>query len=112
MAPMIFRLTFLLAGHRIVRALVALTAMSAIEAHAEAGAASAAGGCKLATVGTGMVSAVVDGRTLMLDDGREVRLLGIEAAPLSHALGVEAKLALEAAVVGRFHRHHLEAQRA
>jgi len=36
--------------------------------------------CKLTMIGTGAVAAVRDGRTLALDDGREVRLAAIEVA--------------------------------
>ena len=34
--------------------------------------------CKLTALGTAKVAAVRDGGTLMLDDGRELRLAGIE----------------------------------
>jgi endonuclease YncB( thermonuclease family) len=37
-----------------------------------------ADGCPLEAVGTGKVHAVVDGRSFLLDDGREIRLPGIE----------------------------------
>jgi endonuclease YncB( thermonuclease family) len=50
--------------------------------------------CKAASLGTGQVQSVLDGRTLQLTDGREVRLAGIEA-PQS------AKAALETLVAGR-----------
>jgi endonuclease YncB( thermonuclease family) len=53
-------------------------------------------GCKPATIGTGKVSAVIDGRTVRLSDGREVRLAGIEV-PERDA----AKAALEALASGR-----------
>ncbi len=36
--------------------------------------------CKLTAIGTGNVTTVRDGGTMMLDDGRELRLAGIEAA--------------------------------
>ncbi len=36
--------------------------------------------CKLTALGTANVTAVLDGGTLMLDDGRELRLAGIEVA--------------------------------
>jgi endonuclease YncB( thermonuclease family) len=38
--------------------------------------------CDLPLVTTGRVRSVIDGRTLMLEDGREVRLAAIEVAPL------------------------------
>ena len=50
--------------------------------------------CKPAILGTAQVRSVLDGRTVQLTDGREVRLAGIEA-PQS------AKVALEALVSGR-----------
>jgi len=52
--------------------------------------------CKLTTVATGMVASVIDGRTLVLDDGREVRLAAIEVAPPGEPAGAAAKSALEA----------------
>ena len=52
--------------------------------------------CKPATMGAGTVTAVIDGRTVKLTDGREVRLAGIEV-PDSQA----AKAALESLVSGR-----------
>ncbi len=42
-------------------------------------AAPARAACAGTPAGTGVVAAVRDGRTLLLDDGREVRLAGIEA---------------------------------
>src|ERR1043166_2090074 len=56
--------------------------------------------CKLTTVTTGTVAVVVDGRTLALDDGREVRLAAIEVAPPSEPAGAAAKAALETLVTG------------
>jgi endonuclease YncB( thermonuclease family) len=41
--------------------------------------------CKLTALGTATVAAVLDGGTLMLDDGRELRLAGIEIAAGSRA---------------------------
>jgi hypothetical protein len=37
-----------------------------------------AGGCQFNILGDGVVSAAIDARTLRLDDGREVRLAGVE----------------------------------
>ncbi len=55
--------------------------------------------CKLTPLGTATVSAVLDGGTLMLDDGRELRLAGIEIAAGSRdalqALAAGQKLRLE-----------------
>jgi len=50
--------------------------------------------CRLTPLGTAEVTAVRDGRTLMLKDGRELRLVAIEA-------GDESRAALEAAIGGR-----------
>jgi endonuclease YncB( thermonuclease family) len=49
--------------------------------------------CSLEAVGEGKVSAVVDGRSFLLDDGREVRLPGIEVplAPLPSEKGARAE---------------------
>jgi endonuclease YncB( thermonuclease family) len=52
--------------------------------------------CKLTTVAAGTVASVIDGRTLVLDDGREVRLAAIEVAPPTEPAGAAAKSALEA----------------
>ena len=38
--------------------------------------------CRLETVATGSVKSILDGRTFVLTDGREVRLAGIEVPPL------------------------------
>jgi endonuclease YncB( thermonuclease family) len=56
--------------------------------------------CKLTPVATGTVASVVDGHTLVLDDGREVRLAAIEVAPPSEPAGEAAKAALEALTAG------------
>ena len=53
------------------------------------------GNCKLATVGAGVVGAVVDPSTIMLDGAREVRLAAIEV-PASR--GDDARRALDALV--------------
>jgi endonuclease YncB( thermonuclease family) len=41
--------------------------------------------CQRETVATGTVKAIIDGRTFMLADGREIRLAGIEVPPLPAA---------------------------
>jgi len=51
-------------------------------------------GCKLTAIGTANVAVVRDGRTLLLDDGRELRLAGIEA-------GDDSRAALQELVAGR-----------
>jgi endonuclease YncB( thermonuclease family) len=65
-------------------------------------------GCRLTLLASGTVSAVVDGRTLILADGREVRLPGIEVpAPepseqrSAMAYGIIARDALAALVNGQ-----------
>jgi endonuclease YncB( thermonuclease family) len=50
-----------------------------------AGRAMAQDGCKLTPVGVATVAAVRDGRTLLLADGRELRLAGIEVTGDSRA---------------------------
>ncbi|TWC01329.1 endonuclease YncB(thermonuclease family) [Bradyrhizobium macuxiense] len=58
--------------------------------------ASHAAGCNFEIQGEGRVAAVVDARSLRLDDGREVRLAGIEVADRAKAMA-----ALTAQLVGR-----------
>ncbi|NEV01439.1 thermonuclease family protein [Bradyrhizobium sp. UFLA 03-164] len=57
---------------------------------------AAAGGCNFEIQGEGRVAAVVDARSLRLDDGREVKLAGIEVADRTKAVA-----ALTALLVGR-----------
>jgi endonuclease YncB( thermonuclease family) len=57
-------------------------------------AAAAQAACDGAPLGGGRVQSVIDGRTLLLADGREVRLAGIEAP-------YQSKAALEALVAGQ-----------
>jgi len=57
------------------------------------GTAAADDDCKLSPIGSAMVTAVRDGRTMQLSDGRELRLAAIEAGETSRA-------ALEALVGG------------
>jgi len=87
---------------------VALSAAAAAQAQAAAAgkkpaAAKPVAGseCKLTTAATSMVASVVDGRTLVLDDGREVRLAAIEVAPPNEPAGAAAKAALEALTAGQ-----------
>jgi hypothetical protein len=44
--------------------------------------ARSASACSGETVGRGSASRIVDGRSFVLDDGREVRLAAIEVPPL------------------------------
>ncbi len=57
-----------------------------------------AAGCAFESLGEGRVAAVTDARTFRLDDGREVRLAGIEPATPDKA---RAAAALSAIVMGR-----------
>ena len=57
-----------------------------------------AAGCAFESLGEGRVAAVIDARTFRLDDGREVRLAGIEPATPDKA---KAAAALSAIVMGR-----------
>ncbi len=56
-----------------------------------------AAGCAFESQGEGRVAAVIDARTFRLDDGREVRLAGIEPATPDKA---KAAAALSAIVRG------------
>ena len=87
---------------------VALSAATAAQAQAPAAGKKPAAAkpiasaeCKLTTIASGAVASVVDGRTLVLDDGREVRLAAIEVAPPHEPAGAAAKGALEALAAGR-----------
>jgi endonuclease YncB( thermonuclease family) len=55
-----------------------------------------AAGCLFASLGEGRVAAVIDARSFRLDDGREIRLAGIEPADTDKAKGTAAL----AAVIG------------
>jgi endonuclease YncB( thermonuclease family) len=77
-----------------------LVAGSALQARAQA-AAPHTSACRFEAVGAGRVSKVIDGRSVLLDDGREVRLAAIEVPALpapgdTGELGLVAKARLEA----------------
>src|SRR4030081_2559940 len=55
-----------------------------------AAAPAYAAGCSFESLGDGRVAAVIDARTFRLDDGREVRLAGIEPAVADRAKAVAA----------------------
>jgi endonuclease YncB( thermonuclease family) len=85
---------------------------AAAPARTAAAAPSAVPGaaCRFDVVGSGRVVGVPDGRSLELDDGREVRLAGIEVPPApnpgdagdsGHRAAAAAKAALESLVLGR-----------
>jgi endonuclease YncB( thermonuclease family) len=67
------------------------------------------GACRFELVGAGRVTAVLDGRSLALDNGHEVRLAGIEAPPPPDqgesgpraSAAAAAKAALESLALGR-----------
>lgn len=77
-----------------IAAAVCLKALLGDVAQAQEVVAQPPKSCAPETVGVVSVRAVLDGRTLLLTDGREVRLAGIEVTP-------ETKPALEAHVAGR-----------
>lgn len=77
-----------LQGRAAVAACVALFALG--QAHA--------GGCLFSAQGEGRVAAVIDARSFRLDDGREIRLAGIEPANTDKAKGAAA---LTAVIGGR-----------
>jgi endonuclease YncB( thermonuclease family) len=58
-----------------------------------------AAGCNFEPQGEGRVAAVIDARSFRLDDGREVRLAGIE--PVAAEAGANRTAALAAIIVGR-----------
>ncbi|XIA65955.1 thermonuclease family protein [Bradyrhizobium sp. TZ2] len=62
------------------------------------GGQATAAGCAFEPQGEGRVAAVIDGRSFRLDDGREIRLAGIERAGTDRARG---RAALSAIVGGR-----------
>jgi endonuclease YncB( thermonuclease family) len=79
------------------------------DARAEGARRAAAEACRFELAGTGTVSAVVDGRSFLLDGGREVRVAGIEVPlpPLPGetgaraAAGIAARSALDAILAGQ-----------
>jgi endonuclease YncB( thermonuclease family) len=73
------------------------------------GTARAEGGaCHFEVLGSGKVAKVVDGRSFVMDDGREVRIAGIEVPSASadaqspSGSGAAAKAALAASLLGQF----------
>jgi endonuclease YncB( thermonuclease family) len=91
-------------GHSVAGASRALLALGVVVASATAASAQEHRvnfGCKLETVGTGVVVSAIDGRTLALTDGREVRLAGIEVAAIAPEVGLAAKRELEAIATGQ-----------
>ncbi len=64
-------------------------------------AAGTAHACKLDDIGTGVVRAALDGRVLLLADGREVRLAGLETPQHDEAALTAARDRLGALALGR-----------
>jgi endonuclease YncB( thermonuclease family) len=94
-------------GFLVGAAAVALSAATIAQAQAPAAKKKAAAKpvssteCKLTTVASGTVASVVDGHTLVLDDGREVRLAAIEVPSPGEPAGAAAKSALEGLAAGQ-----------
>jgi endonuclease YncB( thermonuclease family) len=80
-------------------AMVTLAMAGWAPASGQSPAPSAAAKCRFETLGTGTVRSVVEARTLVLEDGREVRLAGLDN--LSHEVEPEQNRALEARLAGR-----------
>jgi endonuclease YncB( thermonuclease family) len=100
-------------GGWVVIGIVGLSLVGSLTAPAAAApartiAAAPGAACRFDVTGSGRVAAVLDGRSLALDDGREVRLAGIEA-PSSpspgdtgpRAAALAAKAALESLALGQ-----------
>jgi endonuclease YncB( thermonuclease family) len=81
--------------------LTAPAAVAQVQTTAAVSTGNASSACKLTAVASGKVATVVDGRSFVLDDGREVRLAAIEVAALTEAAGAAAKDALAALIAGR-----------
>jgi endonuclease YncB( thermonuclease family) len=81
-------------------ALAAPAAVAPAQTTAAVSTGNASSACKLFAVASGKVATVVDGRTFVLDDGREVRLAAIEVAAPTEPTGTAAKDALAALVAG------------
>jgi len=77
--------------------LAAVCGCSGAMAQVQPSAASACGGDVIAH---GIARHAIDGRSFMLDDGREVRLAAVEVPPPESSQGAAAKAALDALVGG------------
>jgi endonuclease YncB( thermonuclease family) len=91
-------------GGRGVLIIAGLLAGAALEAAAQENPSSSAvppmSACRFEMAGTGKVANILDGRTLVLDDGREVRLAAVEAPSLPGP-GETSAQALTAAAVAK-----------
>jgi len=79
---------------------LAVTVMMPHLACAESGATNAASPCRPAAFASGVVASVIDGRTFVLDDRREVRLAGLEI-PTAATAAAHAKARLQALADGQ-----------
>jgi len=79
---------------------LALAAFASGEAGADDRATGAVSPCRPAPFATGVAASVTDGRTLVLDDGRTVRLAGIES-PATEASAGAAKTFLQTLLAGK-----------
>ena len=80
------------------RSVAALATCSLTLVLVAAASPAGAAGCAFESQGEGRVAAVIDARTFRLEDGREVRLAGIEPASLDKPRGAAA---LSAVLTGR-----------
>src|SRR5262249_55738433 len=60
---------------------ICFASLSAALCMAAIGVARADGACRFEILGAGKVAKVVDGRNFVMEDGREVRIAGIEVPP-------------------------------
>src|SRR5919204_2875374 len=71
-----------------------LASVPSTNAHAQQGPSA---GCALQVVGTATVTEVLDGRSFVLEDGREVRLPNLEVPPLGASRQTDAQVGAAAA---------------
>jgi endonuclease YncB( thermonuclease family) len=70
-------------GGWVLVVIVGLVAGSVCIARAQVATPAAASACRFEVVGAGKVAKILDGRSFLFDDGREVRLAGIEVPAMS-----------------------------
>src|SRR5262245_47965115 len=85
-------------GHLIVAGLVA---GAAVESRAQIAAPGSIAACRFDVVGAGRVARILDGRSFVLDDGREVRLAALEVPAASDDPDPRSVAAREAAAALR-----------
>ncbi|MEA2993507.1 MAG: hypothetical protein QOD40_2427 [Alphaproteobacteria bacterium] len=95
-------------GGRVSCIAVGLLAAATASALAQAQKSDPVAACHSKAVGSGKVARIIDGRSFVLDDGREIRLASIEIPPLPGsgnepraAAGLAAKAALESILADR-----------